>query len=247
MKKSLIAAALALAGVAAHATTVSDLQIPFVGGLTTSLVPYKPGQTPAQWDVDLAGSGSYEISFKFEPTGATTDQLIFAMSFGGGTGLFGLGSQAIGSAFNGVVLAYNPATGAACGSGSMGTLLGTCPGTGYSGFVAPAGAVLSGRVVLAFEDDPVSGTTAKFTLEIEGLPEDSFGFTTVAYVEQGSVTGPFVLQGASIGFASVQPGGQVVLNTLAAPVPEASSVALALAGLGVVAGVSASRRRAARS
>ena len=30
---ALIAAALALAGVAAHATTVSDLQIPFVGGL----------------------------------------------------------------------------------------------------------------------------------------------------------------------------------------------------------------------
>lgn len=246
MKKSLIAMALALAGVAAHATTVSDLQIPFVGGLTTSLVPYKPGQTPAQWDVDLSGTGSYEISFKFEPTGATTDQLIFAMSFGGGTGLFGSGSQAIGSAFNGVVLAYNPATGAACGSGSTGALLGKCPGSGYAGFVAPSG-VLSGRVVLTFEDDLLGGTTAGFGLEIQGLPQDVFGFTRVAFVEQGTAVGPFVLQGASIGFASVQTGGQVVLNTLAAPVPEASSVALALAGLGVVAGVSASRRRTACS
>lgn len=246
MKKSLIAAALALAGVAAHATTVSDLQIPFVGGLTTSLVPYKPGQTPAQWDVDLSGTGSYEISFKFEPTGATTDQLIFAMSFGGGTGLFGSGSQAIGSTFNGVVLAYTPATGAACGSGSTSSLLGFCSGAPDADLVAPSG-LLSGRVVLSFGPALAGGgTKAEFGLEIEGLPDDPTTFTRVAGVTQTFEPGTFKLEGASIGFASVQSGGQVILNTLAAPVPEASSVALALAGLGVVAGVSASRRRAAR-
>lgn len=238
MKKSLIAAALALAGVAAHATTVSSLVIGSTP-VANVLLPYQSGVTPVKWDASFV-DGVYTISFDFK----ATDALVFAWAFDKNSALFSdAGVQSLASTFNGVVLAYNPLNGGGT-SVEVGAPLSDLPtglAAGRSDYVGN-GSTMSGRVVLSSKPGDYTKTTT-FELQVKGLdPFDPEKFDMVANVEAQYPQVASLFTEGVVGFASVQPNATIALNGVPA-VPEASSVALTLAGLGVVGALALRRRQ----